>query len=107
MTTSYTNIVLESDRVSFRINFGAAFSSWWIMAGFLVLPGAFMSLEKTKVIQTQPVLGQQNQVILPVLAAFFFASGAGGISYLWSRFRHNYVWLSNRLIIYAYLSLLA
>jgi hypothetical protein len=93
-------MVLESDRIPFKVNFGAAFCSWWIMAGFLVLPGAFMSLEKIKVIQTQPVPGQQHQVILTVLAACFFASGASGICYIWSRFRHNYVWLSNRLIMY-------
>ncbi|KAH8909468.1 hypothetical protein BR93DRAFT_392897 [Coniochaeta sp. PMI_546] len=99
MQLTYNEMVLESDRVPSTVNIIAALCSWWIMAGFLVLPGAFVSLEKSKILQAQPDLTQHIHVVLPLLGALSFVSGACGICYLWKRFRHNYVWLSSRLII--------
>jgi hypothetical protein len=100
MAISYTQMVLESDRVPSKVNIAAALCCWWAMAGFLVLPGAFTSLEKSKALQAQPDLEQHIKIALPLVAVFCFISGAGGICYLWRRFRHNYIWLSNRLMMY-------
>lgn len=45
------------------------------MAGFLVLPGSFLSLEKTTILQFQPDLGQHLQALLPITATLFHVSG--------------------------------
>ncbi len=99
MAPSYDEMVLESDRVPSKINIIAALCSWWIMAGFLVLPGAFISLEKSKILQAQPDLARHIHVALPLLAVFCFVSGATGICYLWMRFKNNYVWLPSHLMV--------
>lgn len=54
---SYNEMVLESDRISSCVSVCAAVCSWWSMAGFLVLPGAFISLEK---IQDPPSAAWHN-----------------------------------------------
>ncbi|KAH8891474.1 hypothetical protein GQ53DRAFT_624487, partial [Thozetella sp. PMI_491] len=97
----YNEMVLEADRVSSRVTIVAAVCSWWTMAGFLILPGAFVSLSRSKLLQAQPDLTQHIQVTLPILAVLCFLSGAGVICFLWRKFhsKNNYVWLSNRLLL--------
>lgn len=99
MVSSYDDMVIESERISLRANIIAWLCSWWIMAGFLIVPNAFISLEKSKILQTQPDLARRFDLLLPLLAAFCFLSGASGLCVLWRRFRHNYIWISNRLMM--------
>lgn len=92
-------MVIESERISLRANIIAWLCSWWIMAGFLIVPNAFISLEKSKVLQAQRDLARRFHLLLPLLAAFCFISGASGLCVLWRSFRRNYIWVSNRLMM--------
>ncbi|KAB5513528.1 hypothetical protein GE09DRAFT_630072 [Coniochaeta sp. 2T2.1] len=99
MVTPYNEMIIEADRISLRANIIAWLCSWWIMAGFLIVPNAFISLKKSSILQIEPGLARHLQVSLPIIAAVCFISGASGLSLLWRRYRHNYVWVSTRLLI--------
>jgi hypothetical protein len=98
---SYRNMVLDAYEVPLPYNLVASFSTWILLAGYVVLPGAFKSLD-WPMLQDHilPVGNQQSQrnAIISV-ASICCATGLLGISYLWLRFRHNYIWLIESLFL--------
>jgi len=89
-----------SQNVPFRWNATAVFSSWILLAGFVLLPGTFASL---KMIGVNVEAGReyyyfgQNTPLL-CLATICCATGVAGIVYLWVRFRNNHAWLLDNLL---------
>lgn len=95
---SYRNMVLDAYEVPLPYNLAAAFSTWILLAGYVVLPGAFKSLDLPLLQGHILPVGQQNAIIS--IASVCCATGLVGISCLWFRFRHNYIWLIGSLFLY-------
>lgn len=92
-------MVLDAYEVPLPYNLVAAFSTWILLAGYVVLPETFKSLD-WPMLQDHilPLRSQQSAAIISI-ASVCCATGLLGICYLWLRFRHNYVWLIGSLIL--------
>ncbi|PSR84389.1 hypothetical protein BD289DRAFT_368674 [Coniella lustricola] len=90
---SYNQMILDASDASAYYNIAAAALLWIMLAGILVLPGTFTTLQKSDT-ALQNVI--QYIPLLPV-AIIFYLSGMIGVLYLWNVFRGNYIWLIQHL----------
>lgn len=105
--TRYIQMVVQSDEVLWKINFLASASHWILLAGYLVVPGTFTSLKKSedfgKTLEGNAagdaVLNAIQNPPLLTTACFLFAIGLCIMMCLGWKFRHNYIWLMNRLLM--------
>ncbi|KAI1769145.1 hypothetical protein GGR53DRAFT_474646 [Hypoxylon sp. FL1150] len=100
--TRYSRLVIEAYEFPKRYNFLAAAASWLLLAGFVIFPGTYTSLQKVdlgatgvdkvlnNVIQHMPLLG---------IAITCCILGIAGIGVLWWWFRNSYVWLNDRIFL--------
>ncbi|TGO06777.1 hypothetical protein BTUL_0564g00010 [Botrytis tulipae] len=103
--TNYTNMLLQLDRIPTIYNLLASAMTWILLAGYLVLPSTFTSLQKSTTMAEEA--GEAGAVVLrayqnlPLLwvAAIFCVIGASGMAWLWWMWKLNYVWLINRIIL--------
>lgn len=93
---TYNEMVLQSNEISAYYNIAAAGLLWSMLAGILVLPGTFTSLQ-----ETDNFLGSMVQHIplLPI-SAIFFCTGVVGLSLLWYKFQKNFIWLLQHIFLY-------
>jgi len=102
--TQYERKVLEADSVKLRYNVLASLYSWLLLAGFIVFPGTFTSLNKaTAFRETEPgILIQKAVHKMPLfwVALVCYMIGAVGLLWLWWNLKHNYIWLVTKLFLY-------
>lgn len=81
----------------------AASFTWILLAGFLVFPGTFTSLQKLEAKDGDEtgkrVLEAVKNVKLIYVGAACCGVGAGGMIWLWFRHRTNFVWLLNKIFL--------
>lgn len=105
--TRYVQMVVQSDEVIWEINALASASHWILLAGYLVVPGTFTSLKKSegfgKTLEGSAagnaVLNAIQNPPLLTTACFFFVIGLFIMILLGWKFRENYIWLMNRLLM--------
>ncbi|PGG97522.1 hypothetical protein AJ80_09691 [Polytolypa hystricis UAMH7299] len=104
----YVEMLLGLDYIPWAHNFLAGLSNWMLLAGYLVVPGTFTSLQKSDAVKDR-LDGQgveqalllnaiQNPPLL-LIACFLFSIGASGLIWLGWTYRTNYIWLVNRLFV--------
>jgi hypothetical protein len=106
--TEYVRMLLELQNIHWMYNFTASLANWMLLAGYLVIPGTFTSLQKSDSITDKLTQNDAENAILktiqnPPLVAiawFLLGIGMGVISFLFYRWRKNYLWLINRLFMY-------
>lgn len=100
----YTKMRNELDEIPIFHNIFAIFFTWLLLAGYIIFPATFTSLKKSSVLSETGVAGQavlvavQNTRLL-VLASICYITSICGLLYLWWRWRHNYIWLLNRIFL--------
>ncbi|KAG4416753.1 hypothetical protein IFR04_010082 [Cadophora malorum] len=112
--TRYMNMLLAMDTIPRMHNIFAAFFTWILLAGFVVLPGTFTSLQtledKPEVSSSETasaILKTVKNIPLLVIAGSCCGIGALGMVWLWFKWRSNYVWLLNRIFLPGCLNSLA
>ena len=97
-------MLLDLDVISTLHNILADLFTWLLLAGFMILPGAFTSIRSSRILSNGAgKLGKvvqkaaQNLPLLLVAAVSCFV-GASGMCWLSWRFGDNYVWLVGRII---------
>ncbi|KAF9004587.1 hypothetical protein BDQ17DRAFT_400427 [Cyathus striatus] len=87
----------------------ASFSTWILLAGFVLFPGTFTSLQNINASSQveQRLVNVVTQVPLFVIAFLCSGIGAAGMCYLWWRWRNNYIWLVNQIFLPGLLNSLA
>ncbi|PYH40989.1 uncharacterized protein BP01DRAFT_377369 [Aspergillus saccharolyticus JOP 1030-1] len=103
LDTEYVHMTLEP--IHWGYNLLSSFASWVFLAGYLVVPGTFTTLETT--IKNSSSQSTMNRRILgtiqnpPLIAISFicFLFGLAIMVFLFYRWRSNYIWLINRLFI--------
>lgn len=122
MDSRYVQMLLAHDSVTRWYNFLAAFCSWLVLAGFILFPGTFTNIQELETVNNVQVqkasvallnfvgayriflsrsddFDQVNRIPLLTVAGTCCAVGAVGMLALWYKFRHNYVWLIDRLFV--------
>ncbi|KAH7322181.1 hypothetical protein B0J17DRAFT_554666, partial [Rhizoctonia solani] len=103
--TRYMNMLLELDAVPRFHNMLASFFTWILLAGFVIFPGTFTSIQQIDLEDPSRsdaerwILGQVKNVPLLVIAGLCCAIGAIGMIWLWHRWHKNFIWLVNRIFI--------
>ncbi|KAJ6598459.1 hypothetical protein DFH09DRAFT_1258483 [Mycena vulgaris] len=101
--TQYMNMLLALDGIPRLHNILAAFFTWILLAGFVLLPGTFTSLQtagsSAQNEREKAVLRAVQHLSLFVVAFVCSGIGALGMLWLWWRWNRNYIWLNNRIFL--------
>ena len=98
-------MLLELDDISLRYSILANLFTWLLLAGYVVLPGAFTSIRNSRVLSEDAGIAGKAVVqaaqTWPVLliASICCLTGASGMCWLWWRWHENYIWLLNKIIV--------
>ncbi|CAF9926293.1 MAG: hypothetical protein ALECFALPRED_003409 [Alectoria fallacina] len=113
--TRYVDMLLGLDTIPRSHNLFASFSTWILLAGFIVVPGTFVSVEDSKTLQKgaenskveHAVLNTVKHASLIWVAGFCCVIGGAGMVWLWWRWRSNYIWLINKIFLVGLLNSVA
>ncbi|KAI0266417.1 hypothetical protein BC834DRAFT_823616, partial [Gloeopeniophorella convolvens] len=105
----YMNMLLAQDAVPRLHNLLASFFTWILLAGFVVLPGTFSSLQQVPAGSgvERTVLHAVQNIPLLVIGYICCAVGASGMCWLWWRWARNYIWLLDHIFVPGALNALA
>ncbi|KAJ6070723.1 hypothetical protein N7467_012042 [Penicillium canescens] len=115
LETRYVRMIVESDEIPWKYNVLASAANWTLLAGYLVVPGTFTSLQKSDTLSDDLANNVAGDALLntiqnpPLLAisCLFFVLGSVLIGWLFLEYKGNYIWLTNRLFIPTLLNALA
>lgn len=111
--TRYMQMLLDLDAVPKWHNLGVAMAAWILLAGFVIFPGTFTSIQNINEEDTSIdgvekwVLSRVKNLPLLVVAGICCGMGAMGMISFWIRWRRNYVWICNRVFLPGTLNALA
>ena len=101
--TPYMIMSVQAIEAPMLHNLLAAVFSWITLAGFIVLPGTFTSLETPGRLgnSTGGKLVQNTVKNIPLLAIGIICciSGTVGSCFLWRKWRKNYIWLMMHIFL--------
>ncbi|CAI7631181.1 unnamed protein product [Penicillium pancosmium] len=103
----YLRMLKEEDQMDATYSITASAANWALLAGYLVIPGTFASLQTSKEIEHVLASNKTGRAVFhtiqnpPLLgiACLFLASGIAAMLWLlhFPRLRGNYVWLTNKI----------
>lgn len=99
------NMLLDLDAVPKVHNMLASFFTWILLAGFIIFPGTFTSIQgldlddPSRSDAEKWVLRRVKNVPLLVIAGVCCVIGASGMCWLWYRWQKNFIWLVNRIFL--------
>jgi hypothetical protein len=107
LETPYVRMIVESNEVPWKFNLLASAANWILLAGYLVVPGTFTSLQKSDTLSDDLANNVAGDALLntiqnpPLLAisCIFFVLGSVLIGWLFLEYKGNYIWLINRLFM--------
>ncbi|KAF4475617.1 hypothetical protein CGGC5_v005805 [Colletotrichum fructicola Nara gc5] len=100
----YDQMVLENDReIDWWWSLLAKVFSWLLLAGYIVFPSTFASLRRSQVLEDMGSVGQAvsdwvNDCLI-ALASVLSGVASIGLAWLWFRWRANYVWVHQHIVI--------
>jgi hypothetical protein len=109
--TEYMGMLLHQSQVIERLpywNIFAAACTWVLLAGFIVLPGTYTNFQESNLIneaEKDPTnLGNQillsfKNIGLLIVASLLCGLGLLGITGLWLKWKANYIWLINKVLL--------
>ncbi|KAG5927866.1 hypothetical protein E4U42_001663 [Claviceps africana] len=104
-------MLLDVDEIPMLHSALASFFVWLLLAGFLVFPGTFTTIQRSLESKHPPspspstdpntdvLLGRAQNIPLLVVAAVAYGLSVVGMAVLALRHADNYVWMLNRLIL--------
>ncbi|KDQ51829.1 hypothetical protein JAAARDRAFT_139558 [Jaapia argillacea MUCL 33604] len=110
--SQYVNMLLALDDIPQYFSWLANFFTWILLAGFLIFPGTFTSLQEEQesghLNPTEALVYHAvKNVSLFVIAFICCGVGASGMGWLWWRWQKNYIWLLDRIFLPGFLNSLA
>lgn len=105
METQYEQMLL--DEAPWYLNLLAEFAHWALLAGYLVIPGTFTSLQKSDTLEKSLDKTNTGKLIfntiqnppLVAIAVFLFVLGIVLTAWLFWKRKGNYIWLVDRLFM--------
>jgi cytochrome bd-type quinol oxidase subunit 2 len=104
----YARMSVQANQVQTRYGILAAFFAWITLAGYVVLPATFTSIQNTNKLEGNAggrhiQHAVQNIPVLP-LASILCCMGLAGSFYLWWKWRANYTLILSRIFLYSHKS---
>ncbi|KAH0579049.1 hypothetical protein H2248_003208 [Termitomyces sp. 'cryptogamus'] len=108
--TKYVSMLLALDDIPRLHNMMASFFTWILLAGFVLFPGTFTSLQNSETAASSEVGRQVLKAVahVPLFVIAFLCCGIGavGMCYLWWKWMDNYLWLVSSIFMYEHLQLI-
>ncbi|KAJ9482479.1 hypothetical protein VN97_g10952 [Penicillium thymicola] len=105
--TTYVRMLREEAGMDISFNITVGVANWALLAGYLVIPGTFTSLQTSNQVEKTLQVNKAGRTVLhtiqnpPLLgiACLLLVSGVGAFMWLlhFPKIRGNYIWLINRL----------
>lgn len=102
--TRYERMLLNTFSIPPFYNVMAAVATWLTLAGYIIFPGTFTSLQSSQAVRNaagkvggEAALKAVQNIGLLWLAAICCVVGLSTILWLWWRWYENYIWLLQRL----------
>ncbi|KAJ5033176.1 hypothetical protein NUH16_003092 [Penicillium rubens] len=105
--TTYVRMLREEAEMDISFNITVGVANWALLAGYLVIPGTFTSLQTLNQVERILQANEAGRTVLhtiqnpPLLgiACLLLVSGIGALMWLlhFPKIRGNYIWLINRL----------
>lgn len=103
----YVQMLLDVDHMPWIYNVIASVAQWILLAGYLVVPGTFTSLQRSNKIEQAlgdngtgtAILGTIQNPPLLAIACVLFTIGAALLAWLYWEWRENYIWLVSRIFM--------
>ncbi|KNZ75906.1 hypothetical protein J132_00919 [Termitomyces sp. J132] len=109
--TKYVSMLLALDDIPRLHNMMASFFTWILLAGFVLFPGTFTSLQNSETAASSEVGRQVLKAVahVPLFVIAFLCCGIGavGMCYLWWKWMDNYLWLVSSIFMPGFLNSLA
>ncbi|ERF69233.1 hypothetical protein EPUS_01190 [Endocarpon pusillum Z07020] len=114
--TEYMGMLLHMSQVIEKRpywNILAAACTWILLAGFIVLPGTYTNFQNSDIIEAakkdqsnvgNKILASIANIGLLIVAAILCGVGVLGVTGLWLKWRANYIWLINKVLLPALLN---
>ncbi|CAG7957991.1 unnamed protein product [Penicillium salamii] len=107
LETAYVRMIVEADEIAWEYNIIASSANWVLLAGYLVVPGTFTSLQRSSALNNSlshntagdAILSTIQNPPLLAIACILFVLGTTTMGWLFRAHRINYIWLINRLFI--------
>ncbi|KJA18265.1 hypothetical protein HYPSUDRAFT_45441 [Hypholoma sublateritium FD-334 SS-4] len=101
MDTQYVNMMLALDDISMMYSILASFSAWILLAGFILFPGTFSSLQKTVTNKVGTGAVPTNVIDRVTFIVAWACTGIGALGklWLWWRWRKNYIFALNKIFL--------
>ncbi|KAF5354131.1 hypothetical protein D9756_007107 [Leucocoprinus leucothites] len=99
--SQYMHMLLALDDIPMIYDLSASFFTWILLAGFILFPGTFTSLQTLNLGNGVGATVVDSIVNLPLFIVAFICTGIGviGMGYLWWKWMKNYIWLTNKIFI--------
>lgn len=107
--TPYVRMLREEAQMDFKYNIIVSAANWILLAGYLVIPGTFTSLQKSNLVGETLREKSAGRVVLrtiqnpPLLAiaCLFVVIGSAALAWLlrFPKIRRNYTWLINKILM--------
>ena len=112
--TRYMDMLLDLDNIPAFHNILASFFIWLLLAGYVVFPATFTTVntnnrftEAAKSELESKVLDEVRNAPLLGIAACCCFLGSTGLSWLWWKWRANYIWMVNKMFLPCLLNAIA
>jgi hypothetical protein len=99
----------EEAQMDFKYNITASAANWVLLAGYLVIPGTFTSLQNSSQVESALETNSAGRAVLKtiqnppllVIACLFLFSGVSALVWLlhFRSLRGNYLWLVNKIFL--------
>jgi hypothetical protein len=107
--TTYAQMLREEEEMDLMFNIAVSAANWALLAGYLVVPGTFTSLQSSDKMERALQANKAGRTVLrtiqnPPLLSIACCLLLGGIAaFLWllhfPKLRGNYIWLINKLFV--------
>ncbi|CAG8016987.1 unnamed protein product [Penicillium salamii] len=107
--TTYVRMLREEAEMDISFNITVGVANWALLAGYLVIPGTFTSLQTSNQVEKALQVNKAGHTVLhtiqnpPLLgiACLLLVSGIGALMWLmhFPKLRGNYLWLINKLFV--------
>jgi hypothetical protein len=100
----YEKMVLQIDDIHICYFVAAGIFSWLLLAGYLVSPSTYASIQHSDVMDdagsvAQSVFKVVRNVPLLYIASFMFGTAAVGLGWLTYRWLNNPVWIKRNVVV--------
>ena len=107
--TTYVRMLKEEAEMDISSNITVGVANWALLAGYLVIPGTFTSLQTSNKVEKLLQVNKAGRTVLHIIqnppllaiACFLLVSGIGALIWLvrFPKLRGNYLWLINKLFV--------